>query len=226
MKNNKILEQARNIARQSQEVPLGQREKYLEQAEAILLEYLKDHMADTEAWLLLTKIECNSPLYDHDRITHYADHVLSYDPGNAYALLFLAYANYYLHGEVEADTYSKLCLAKNDDLEIMAMIELAKARYFESFDKKKYEQALEKSVTYSNNQRINCSELGIIYLNQGKIKEGKVLIEQAIKNVKRIFPSEDTKYDPTSIEDLLAEFYTGTTISDDAYATLKSIVAK
>lgn len=220
------IEQARQVARQSRDVPLNQSEAYLEKAEVILLEHLKLHMTDTDAWLLLARIECNSPLYDHARITHYAAHVLSYDPTNAYALLLIAYADYYLHGRIEPDTFSKLCLAKNDNPEIMAMIEVAKARYFYFFDKNKYEQALEKSVAYSNNQRINCSELGIIYLNQGKTQEGKTLIEHAIKSVKHTFPSEGTKYDPASIEALLAEFYSGTTISDDGYAHLKSILKK
>ena len=220
-----VLEQAREIARRKYQNYQEKNDNF-EQVETILLEHLKTHAKDTDAWLLLTRIECNAPLYDYDRIAHYIGHVLSYDPTNAYALLFLAYADYYLHGQIDADTYTRLCLAKNDNSEIMAMIEVAKARYFESFNEKKYQEALEKSVHYSLKQRINCSNLGILYFNQGKIQEGKDLIQQALKNVKEVFPSDNVTYDPTSIEGLLDEFYAGTIISEGAYAHLKSIVAE
>ena len=210
------IEQARQVACQSEEAPLNQREAYLERAETILLEYLKDHMTDTDAWLLLTRIECNSE--SHDRITHYAGHVLSYDPTNAYALLFLAYADYYLHGEIEPDTFSKLCLAKNDDPEIMAMIELAKARYFYSFDKKKYQEMLEKSVAYSSNQQKNCSELGIVYWNQGKKKEGLHLIKKGVANAKA-----SDYWDSSEMECWLNYYYKGTQVTQSQYDYLLSL---
>jgi len=216
--NNQILEQAKNMAHQSDIVPLNQSEEYLEKAETILLEYLKNHLTDTDAWLLLTRIECNSPFDDHDRITHYAGHVLSYDPTNAYALLFLAYADYYLHGEIEADTFSKLCLAKNDDPEIMAMIEVAKARYFESFNKTKYEQALQKSVDYSLNQQTNCTALGIIYWNQGKKKEGLYLIKKGIANTK-----VSDYWDSSEMECWLNYYYKGTQVTQSQYDHLLSL---
>jgi len=211
--NNQILEKAKIIARHGGE-------KHLEQAENILLEYLKDHMTDTNAWLLLTTIECNPPLYDYDRITHYAGHVLSYDPANAYALLFLAFADHYLHGAIKAETYDKLCLGKSDDPETMAMIEVAKSRYFEYSNVKKYEEALKKSIEYSQSQQINLSKLGALYIEQGKIEEGKSLIKQAINNVK----STNQNCDPTSMEGWYNYYYKGIEVISWTYNYLTSLL--
>jgi len=219
---NEILEQAREIARKSRKVPSDQSEQYLIQAEDLLLEYLKDHSKDTEAWLLLTRIECNSTLYDYDRIAQYTNNILSYDPSNAYASLFLSYADYYLH-ERKVDTYNKLCLAQNDNLEIMAMIEVAKARYFEDNDSEKCELALKKSIEYSSTQVINFCMLGQLYIKQGNIAEGKKLIESGLSNVRRIASPENChEYDPVSIQGFLNEFFAGTTTNFVQYAVLSA----
>lgn len=191
-----------------------------EQVEEILLGYLEKYPKDTDAWLLLLRIECNSPLFDEDRIIKYANNVLSYDPNNVYALLFLVYAYYFLIGEISFEIYQKLCLVHNEDPEAMAMIELAKAFYYKNINIDKYECALKKSSMYSMNQQQNLTMLGSLYLKQGKIKEGKMLIEQAIKNVKKI----DSPYDPASLEDFFDEVYKGTNISSLAYNELKSLI--
>jgi hypothetical protein len=203
-----VLEQAKKIARKSRKAPSDQSEQYLMQAEDLLLEYLKDHSKDTEAWLLLTMIECNPPLYDYDRIAQYTHHILSYDPSNAYASLFLSYADYYLHGQIKVDTYNKLCLAKDNDPEIMAMIEVAKARYFESNDAEKCELALKKSIEYSSTQVTNFRMLGELYIKQGKLEKGKQLVEYGLSNDDKVVPA-NYEYDPVSIQGFFEEFFAG-----------------
>src|SRR5690242_11578567 len=136
-----IVENAQKIAQMGGE-------SNFEQAQNMLMEYLKSNMQDTQAWLLLVRIECNSPFDDYDRIVHYAEHILSYDPSNAYAALFLSYAEYYMRGSLDDNLGYKLNMAYNSDPEIKSMIELAKARHFEYRDAIKYEQALQKSIEY------------------------------------------------------------------------------
>ena len=224
--NKKILEQAKIIAREDTS-------EKLEEAQQLLLRYLTDNPKDTEAWLLLIRIECNPPLYYPDLIIQYSNKILEYEPNNALAVLFIAYAEYYLLGGISADTYSKLNHAKSDDVELMAMIEIAKSRYFEQIkDIDNFEKALKKSIEYSDKQTLNFYSLGILYLNKGRIEEGRKLIEKGLKNVKRIFPvasndfSDNEIYDPTNFDALFNEFYARTTISRDQYTHLQNIVHK
>lgn len=209
--NNIILEEAKKIARQSRIVSREQKIEHLEKAEKILINYLKDHPQDTQAWLLLIKIECNPPFDDYDRIVHYANHILSYDFSNAYALLFLSYADYNMMGNSDENLYSRLCMAHNDNAEIMSMIEIAKARYFETRDPVKYEEALKKSIKYCPKYVENFFLLGNLYIQQGKKTEGNFLIEQGVKNItEAVTPETACNYDPTSIDEFLAEFFAGT----------------
>src|SRR5438105_1351125 len=131
----------------------------MQQAQNLLMDYLKIHPQDTDMWLLLTRTECNAPFYDHERIIHYAQHVLWYDPYNPYALLFWAYANRYLTGMQSEELYNKLCKVGNDDPRIMGMIEMAKAWYLKDIDSEKYEEALKKSIEYCPDFEMNFQDL-------------------------------------------------------------------
>jgi tetratricopeptide (TPR) repeat protein len=204
---NELIENARKIAQ------LGQ-ESNFEQAQNMLMEYLKNNMEDTQAWLLLVRIECNSPFDDYDRIVHYAEHILSYDPSNAYAALFLSYAEYYMRGSLDDGLYNKLNMAYNSDPEIMSMIELAKARHFEHRDAIKCAQALKKSIEYCSTYVANFCMLGRLFIEQGKEEEGDLLIKQGAKNVKKMVTAENAcRPDPTDIGSFLAEFFAGTTVT-------------
>jgi len=132
-------------------------EKAYIEAEEILLHYLESNRNDIEGWLLLTRIEWNSPLQDPFRIIEYTNNIFALEPLHPYALLFVAEAYYAFLGEIDSVTLEKLHQINVEDGEIMAMIEIAKARYFEHKDKHQYQQALERSVQYSMNQQINCS---------------------------------------------------------------------
>lgn len=202
---NKILETATTEAR------LG-KEANLQKAEDMLMDYLITQPKDTYAWLLLTRIECNSPFEDADRIKHYAEHVLTYDPENPYALLFLSYADYYLRGSSDETLYSKLLRAKSDNSQILSMIEIAKAYYWEDRDPQKFEDALKSSIKHCSSYVTNYTELGKLYIKQGKKTEGKKLIRIGLSNIKKEITPEnlDEPYDPTSIPNLLAEFFSGT----------------
>ncbi len=197
-----------------------------EAAKNFLLNYLLENPTASDAWLLLAILECNST-EDSEKITEYANNILVYDTSNAYALLFLAYAKYYyLRSQIDEETYKKLCFAKSDDPELMAMIEVAKARYFEDKnDIENYEKSLQKSIAYSSNQQMNFSMLGILYLNQGQFEAGKTLIKKGLMNVKKISASENIDaYDPVNIITFFDEFYAGTIIRDTRYSQLKSLI--
>ncbi len=196
-------------------------------AEEALLQHVKINPHDTDAWLLLMRIECNSPLEDPSYITNYAKAVLAYDNHNAYALLFLAYAQYYMLGGIESETYTLLCAADDPNPEIMAMIEIAKAHYWENKEKSSnFVEALQKSISYSHQQAFNYIYLGKWYMSNGKSDLGKEYIKKGLHNVKKITTFDDTPdgYDPLSIIDLFNEFYTGTQMSEVYYAYIQSFL--
>ncbi len=216
--NRNIVEQAIQIAK------LANASDY-EKAQKLLLDHLQNNPKDTEALLLLIRIECNAPLEYPGLIEEYANRILAYDTYNPYALLFLAYAQYYLMGGIDEATYTKLCLAKSSDPEMMAMIEVAKARYFESKnDTKNFEESLKRSINYSPYQQTNFSMLGKHFIKQGKLEEGKRLIAHGLKSVKRVIADERIEYDPTNIEDHFNYYYKGTDVMEWTYKELKSLV--
>lgn len=208
--NNEIIEQAKIIARYDTE------EKY-EESQQLLLEYLKSNLYDTDAWLLVATIECNPPLEDPIRIIHCAGHILAYDPINAYALLFLVFG-YRLLGRDDSEiVYTSLCQAEHSDPEVMAMIEVAKATYFQYTNLVEYEKVLKRSITYSANQQENLTMLGMLYLEQGKTVEGKDLIRKAIQNVKTVGGEDD----PTDMNCLFDYYFKGTRLTQWRYDELK-----
>jgi tetratricopeptide (TPR) repeat protein len=201
---NRLIEEVRILTNSG-------KSKNMEQAQNLLMDYLKIHPQDTEMWLLLTRTECNPPLYDHERIIHYAQHILSYDPFNPYALLFWAYANRYLTGMQSEELYNKLCKVRNDDPQIMGMIEIAKSWYLYDTDTEKCEAALKKSIEYCPNFEMNFRDLGELYKEQGRLEEANFLIEHASQISKRALKalSGRESSDDISLNDFFGEFFAG-----------------
>jgi hypothetical protein len=197
-------------------------EKAFIEAEDILLYYLETNRDDIEGWLLLTRIEWNSPLQDPFRIIEYTNNIFALEPLHPYALLFVAEAYDALLGGINSALFDKLCQVNVEDGEIMAMIEVAKSRYFYKRDNEKYQQALERSVQYSMNQQINCTKLGVIYFNQGKQELGKSLIKRAISNVKNV----DLEWNAFSMECWFDYYYKGTRLPGLQYGWLLNLLAE
>jgi len=213
MEKKAILEQAKAIACKRDNTKEDRSGVYLEQAEEILLNYLKEHPHDTEAWLMLMMIEWTPPLEDLERIIKWARAILAYDPTNAYAFLVLAEAHWF-YGGITEDIYVQLDTAKNDDPNVMAMIEIAKAKYLEYKEgaEDEYERVLKKSIEYGPEQARNYHMLGKLYIKQGKIKEGEEVLKKGLENeekAKLLYGDSEDEYDPTSLTQFLNEWYTG-----------------
>lgn len=230
-----ILKKAKTLSNQAMDIyfethnKFGQANKKFEEAQQVLFDYLKNHPKDTDSWLLLIMIETNPPLEDPFEIVKYANHILAYDPTNIYALLFLDFAQDVFLGGIQEDTYHRLCLAQSSDFEERSMIELAKANYFsQKNDVANYEKTLKKSIEYCSSHVKNLSDLGVLYLNQGKFTQGKELICKALDNVKNIKhfsdPYKPSEQDATDMNDFFDYYYKGTTLRDAKYDYLKSLI--
>jgi|GEM_PF-1917647 len=224
---NEVFKRVRELVAIEEALPMHDGHgKYLLDAENALLEYLKQNPNDMEGWLLLLCIETNPPLEDPYRIIEFAQRFLENYPLNPYALLFWSYADYYLMANDNEELYRQLYEAKSDDTEIMSMIEVAKARYCEKRDIKKYEECLLASIYYCDYHVTNYGMLGQFYIEHNRIKEGIALIRQGFKNIKRLVTPENAGIDsdPVSLQDFLNEFFTGTTIVYVEYGRLCNLI--
>lgn len=183
----------------------------LEKAQALLMDYLKDHPKDTHVWLTLMLTECHPPLYDAERIAHYAQHILSYDPYNPHALLFWAYADYYLWGGNCEELYTKLCNVQSDNPQIIGMIEVAKARYLWRIDEiEQCEQALKKSIELCPDFAINFDILSRLYRAQGRTQEAEFLYAHGMQNCKKshsVEGADPEAFSRESINGFFCEFF-------------------
>jgi len=201
---NTIIENAITLANTG-------KENGFEAAQALLMEYLKLHPQNTQAWLLLATIESNPPLEDAERIAHYAQHILFYDPLNIYALLLWVYADCYGFGRSNTELYQKLCKLAVKDKKLMAMIEIAKAFYLEYTDQEKYEKTLQKSIEYFP-LLSNLRKLGDLYTKQGKLPEAQFFLNEVKERCKILEPQwqkESKTLMYTSLSYLLNEFLAG-----------------
>lgn len=223
--HNLILEKAIRLAEKSMVVSPDEGQDYLIEAQDILLEHLAANPRYTDAWLLLAQLECNPPFYDPDRIMQYTESVLSYDKGNVYALLFLSYADYYLLGGLNDGLIDKLSQAKSDDQNLLSLIELAKARYWEFRNSIEYEKCLLRSIELCDAYVKNYEMLGRLYIKQGKYKDGVLLLKQVLSNLDRVFtPYNTVPISPVSIKSFLDEFFTGTVMNYMIYNDLCALV--
>lgn len=223
--NHLILEQVIKLANVSMTASQDKKQDYLIQAQDLLLEHLAIHSRDTDAWLLLTLLECNPPFYDPERIIQYASAVLAYDEGNVYALLFLSYADYYLMGGQDSALINKLSQAKSDDQDFLSLIEIAKARFWEFRNQEEYEKCLLRSIELCKTHVTSYTMLGEFYIQRKRYKEGILILKQALFNLNRVFtPYNIVPISPADMNSFLDEFFVGTVMNYMIYNQLNALI--
>lgn len=176
------------------------------QAEEKIEKYLNNNPFDTDIWLLFAMFEYQIPVKDTNKSIECLKNILKYDPSNSTAILLLAafYNNEF--GYIDDDLFTRLNTIKNQNNEIMSMIELAKSWHYGSLLKNNYvaqEESLIKSINLCPYCVRNYINLANLYLEQGKINKGKELLKKAINNIKNVYFEN---YDPLNINDI-EEFF-------------------
>ena len=190
-------------------------EQVLFDMESIMLDYLHYYPEDSDMWLRLVMIEFTPPLEDYDKIENYINTMLIYDQGNIKGLLVLAYAQYTFRGAIQEDLFMQLkSSCRIADKELLSMIYLAQAWYYESLDKEEYEKALLKSIDYCNYFVHNFVLLGELYFKKGKALESNEMIQVALKNIQKIYKTNDF-VDITDIDSFFDEFFKGIGITEE-----------
>ena len=178
--------------------------------------YLKQHPHDTDIWIQLALAVYVTSYADDIKAIECMNAILSYDPLNPYALIILAYIESHMFGITDA-TFEKLCSVKFEDNEIMSMIEYVKSWYYsEHKNDEFYQKVLENSVALCKKHVRNCVNLGGLYIEQGRIAEGKKLQDLARSNITEISNIHNIKYfNITDINHFLNERIKGTRTTTD-----------
>lgn len=161
--------------------------------------------------------------YKDERLAgRWFDKLRLFGVSTTYSLLIMAYP------KIDGPLYGVLMKypAEDDCSDLRSAIELVKARYLkERGDISRYESALLKSIEYGDYQVNNNAMLGKLYLEQGRIDEGKQLIKRALDNVKLIYTDENkTLFDKYDIDEFLNVHYRGIYITQEKYNELSSLI--
>jgi tetratricopeptide (TPR) repeat protein len=172
-------------------------------------DYLKENQFDTEIWIKLTLL---GYMLAHDdfQAINYLKIILSYDSTNIYAIMLLTYIEAHL-GDINKETFEKLCDIESSDKQIMAMIEFEKIWFYKSDED--VERTLFKSLLYCDKFVNNNLALSRLYLYKGNVIKGQEFLKKALKNVEYIYDEEHPYPDILDIEEFFNESLKGIHIS-------------
>jgi hypothetical protein len=200
-------------------------EEVLLEMELILMSYLEHYPKDTEIRLKLVMIEFTPPLEDYDKIEDYINAIITYDKDNIKGWLILAYAQYIFRGQIQQDLFLQLKkMSEFVDKELLSMIYLAMAWYYESIKEKAYEQLLLESICFCDKHVKNYLLLGRFYLNIGKKVEGKKMIQIALNNIQKIYADDDLVNDITDVDAFFNEFFKGICITQENFQSIQKLL--
>lgn len=150
------------------------------------------------------------PIADPYKALEYLNSILEYDPQNVFALLLMVYFNDFSLGGIEETLFQKLCSVNTNDSNILSMVELAKAWYFQWTDINKYEQSLLKSIYHGSKNVNSYVYLAELYIKQNKISQAHELLKIAISNVSTTLTTQDClESGLQTLNDFLNERYKG-----------------
>jgi len=220
-----LIEKIKGLSRIFYEKSADEYDEYiLETIKNLIDKYLKKNPEDTDARLRLVRLTYNPRWEDPELLVKYLNKIFKYDPDNIYATLILAYTEDIWGGGITDRVFEKLNNLSSENPEILSIIELAKAWYYEEKDDKElYEKHLLGSIGYCNKHVKNYKFLAYFYAQKGKNNESKQLARKAIHNVEVIYNKDYYSIidiDMTDVEDFINERFKGTHITE---SNLKSI---
>ena len=225
-----LIEKIKDLSRIFYEKPADEYDEYILQTIKNLIdEYLAKNPEDTDARLRLVRLTYNPRWEDPELLVKYLNEIFKYDPNNIYTTLILAYTEDIWGSGITDRVLKKLNNLSSKNSEIISMIELAKAWYYEEKgDNEFYEKHLLSSISHCNEHVRNYKFLAYFYAEKGKNDEAKKLARKAIHNVQVVYNKDYysiTDIDMTDVEDFINERFKGTHITepnlDSIYELLK-----
>lgn len=195
----------------------------------IILDYLSKQPSDVDLWVKLMLIQSIPPRADYIAIKDCTNIVFMYDSFNIPALLILMYGYYYLiRSPDEEYPIQRLFDAKSEDKELSAMLEIAKAQWYdEQNNQDLYEHCLLTSINSCQSFAYPYISLGLFYIDNNMISEGKEFLRLGLANVKKIY--DETSYDWSRVLDIgffYEEHYRLTYIPRSYYKKLHDMLNK
>ncbi len=211
-----LIEKIKSLSKIFYENPADEYDEYiLEIIKNLIDEYLAKNPEDTDVRLRLVRLEFTPPWEDPELLSKYLNEIFKYDPDNIYATLILACTQDVFWGEITDTVFEKLNNLSSEDPEILSMIELAKAWYYECKDNNElYEKHLLNSISYCNKHVSNYIDLAYFYAKKGKKNEAKKFAQKALHNVQVIYTQDSPIIDITDVEEFINEYFKGTHVTD------------
>ncbi|ASR45359.1 hypothetical protein B4V02_00860 [Paenibacillus kribbensis] len=199
----------------------------LEKAEELLLDYLKKTPEDIDAWARVVILETLTPLGDYARAVLLLELALSNHHDNPiFTILLSFFSEWFLGGMSENQLGNLLELKKKSDSSTNAIILYLLAWHYKSIDSKRFIELLNESISICNHHVKNFVDLGQHYLQQGKTKIGKQLVEQGLANVKLVYKEDeiDKNYDALDVTRFINERITGIFITEGTYHSIAQLL--
>jgi len=165
-----LIEEIKNLTKKYYEKPVDERDVYIpEKIKNLIDKYLASNPEDTDIRLRLVMLEYTPGWEDPELLSKYLNEIFEYDPDNIYATLILAITQDIFWGEITDKVFEKLNNLSSEDPEILSMIELAKAWYYQCKNNNELsEKHLLNSIRYYNKHVKNYKSLAYLYTKQGK----------------------------------------------------------
>ncbi len=193
--------------------------------EELIEDVLKKEPKNIELLLRLAVLEVDPPFADHEKSIASLGKVLAIDKNNAIATLLLAYVNYYCVAGVDEELMSKLNSIRTNDNEINSMLKYVASWFYIDKDPRLEELLLQESINFCKEHVYNYVHLAELYFKQGRNQEARVLIEKALRNVKKIYSfNGEEEYDATDVDEFLNERIKGICLTDPNLESIEELL--
>ncbi|WP_179030976.1 tetratricopeptide repeat protein [Paenibacillus kribbensis] len=196
-----------------------------EEAEQLLLDYVKENPTDVDGWAKLVMLETLAPIEDYERATEYLNTAIIYHKDNQlFHVLRYYFTEWFLGGLDEELVNTAFELKSTFTGEVSSMLSYILARHFQNKDMNKFESFLKKSIQECSMHVTNYTDLGRHYLSKGDKEEGIALIREGLLNVKVIYNDTNMDFDSLDIVRFVNEMITGVFMTEDIYRSLEKLV--
>jgi len=210
-----LIKKIKNLSKKYYKIPYGQKSHIFKKIKNLIDEYLTKNPADIDVRLRLVMLEYTLGWEDPELLGKYLNEIFKYDPDNIYAALILAYTQYLFLADVTDAIFEKLNNLSSKDPEILSMVELAKAWYYQCKDDDElYEKHLLNSIRYCNKHVSNYTDLAHLYTKKGEKNKVKKFAQKAIDNIRVLYTKDYPRTDVTDVEKFINEFFKGTHITE------------
>ena len=128
-------------------------------------------------------------------------------------------------GFIEDELFERLEKVKCNEKNKKAIIYYLQSLYYQYHqDVDNQKEYLKKSISLCNEFVYPYKALGRLLMLDSNITESKKMLEKAIKNVKKIYIVGDF-YDFTDLDTYIAEYVTGTGITQENYNFIKELTS-